>query len=207
MLSSASVPDRDLGDVRNLAHCGLRRLLVGQKCGGIDRGRGQPHRRLPGVDALLLGVFQELARPEFRLVGEAEFGGKPGHVLLGVGGLDLEGEFPRDISVRACDLAFRDAGDLRDLVERSRHTRHPGGGVDARGGNALDGAAGEEVLVERAAVDHGGGLTDVLGKTERRRHPVDLAEGLLEVALLRIARPEPFVPLPEALHLLALVRR
>ena len=201
------VPDRDLGNVRDLAHRGLGRLLVGQECSGVDRGRSEADRRLPGVDALLLGVLQQLARAEFRLVGEPEFGSEPGDVLLGVGGFDLQRELPRDVPVGPGDLALRDTGDLRNLVERAGDARHSRCGVDTRGGDALDGTAGQEVLVERAAVDDRRGLADVLREPERGGHAVDLAECLLEVALLRVSGPEPLVPLPEPLHLLALVRR
>jgi hypothetical protein len=59
----------------------------------------------------------------------------------------------------------------------------------------------------RTAVDDRGRLADVVGESERRRHPVYLAERLLQVALFGVSRAEALVPRAQSLHLLALIGR
>jgi hypothetical protein len=63
-----AVTDGDLGDVGDFGDGGLRGLLVGQQGGRVDGSGGESDRGFPGVDALFLGVLEELSRPAFGLL-------------------------------------------------------------------------------------------------------------------------------------------
>jgi len=141
------------------------------------------------------------------VVFDIEVGGDAADIAGGVGGLDGEAQFADDVAVRPLELHVVDAADVRDLFDAARVVGLPAGRVQGAGGDALDAAAGEQVLVQGAAVNDRGGLADVLGETERAPHAFDFRERLLEVALLAVAGAEALVPLAQPLHLPALAGR
>src|SRR5699024_1882332 len=148
---------------------------------------------------LLFGGFEEFARAAFGLLAHVEIRREPRDVLLGVRRPDFEVEFLIDVAIGTLELHLVDPRDRPDFLDASRETGLANARIQRRSGDALDRTPRQEVLGECAAVDHARGLADVPGNAECRGHPLDLAEGLFEIALLRVPGAEAFVPRAEAL--------
>jgi len=159
------------------------------------------------VDALPRGGGEQFARAALDLAVDPEVGGEPGHVLPGIGRLDLEVLLAEQVAVGPLELPLVDPADGRDLVDAPWNRRHPGGGVQRGRRHPLDRASRQEVVGQRPAVDHRCGFADVPREPQRRGRPVDLAERLLERAVAGVGRAEPLVPGAQALHLVALAAR
>src|SRR5699024_6338043 len=99
-----------------------------------------------------------------------------------------------------------DARDFRDLLQTPRNALLPTGRIQRARGDAFDRAPTDEVVGERAPIDHRGDLPDRTRNPERARHPVDLGKGELEVALAGVLRPDAFLPFSQAMHLRTLFR-